>query len=51
MDFSEGAAWMKGQIIPVAEASVSVFDWGLTRSDITRCCSCLAGPFFDSMII
>ena len=35
MDFSEGAAWMKGQIIPVAEASVSVFDWGLTRSDIT----------------
>ena len=26
---------MKGQIIPVSEAKISVFDWGLTRSDIT----------------
>jgi len=35
MDFSAGAAWMNGQIIPVSEAKISVFDWGLTRSDIT----------------
>ncbi len=34
-DFSNGAAWMEGNIIPVAEAKISVFDWGLTRSDIT----------------
>ena len=34
MDFSAGAAWMNGQIIPVSEAKISVFDWGLTRSDI-----------------
>ena len=34
-DFSHGAAWMKGTVIPVSEAKISVFDWGLTRSDIT----------------
>ena len=26
---------MNGEIIPVSEAKISVFDWGLTRSDIT----------------
>ena len=35
MDFSAGAAWMNGQVIPISEAKISVFDWGLTRSDIT----------------
>lgn len=35
MDYSAGAAWMDGKIIPVSEAKISVFDWGLTRSDIT----------------
>ena len=35
MDFSAGAAWINGQVIPVSEAKISVFDWGLTRSDIT----------------
>ena len=35
MDFSAGAAWMNGKIMPVSEAKISVFDWGLTRSDIT----------------
>ena len=35
MDFSAGAAWMNGQIIPVSEAKISVFNWGLTRSFIT----------------
>ena len=34
-DFSAGAAWVKGEIIPVSDAKISVFDWGLTRSDIT----------------
>ena len=35
MTYSDGAAWMDGQVIPVSEAKISVFDWGLTRSDIT----------------
>jgi branched-subunit amino acid aminotransferase/4-amino-4-deoxychorismate lyase len=35
MNYSAGAAWMNGKVIPVSEAKISVFDWGLTRSDIT----------------
>ena len=35
MDYSSGAAWIEGKIIPISEAKISVFDWGLTRSDIT----------------
>ena len=35
MSYSTGAAWMEGKVIPVSEAKISVFDWGLTRSDIT----------------
>ena len=35
MDFSKGAAWMKGDIIPIEDAKIGVTDWGLTRSDIT----------------
>ena len=35
MDYSVGAAWMDGEIIPISEAKISVLDWGLTRSDIT----------------
>jgi len=34
-DLSNGAAWMGGQIIPIAEASLPVTDWGLTHSDVT----------------
>ena len=34
-DFSEGAAWIRGEIIPTASASLPVTDWGLTHSDIT----------------
>ena len=34
-DLSNGAAWMKGEIIPIGDAKISVTDWGLTRSDIT----------------
>lgn len=32
---SAGAAWMKGHIIPIGEASIPVNDWGLIHSDIT----------------
>jgi len=35
MKYSAGAAWMDGKVIAVSEAKISVFDWGLTRSDIT----------------
>ncbi|MEP0941363.1 MAG: aminotransferase class IV [Rhizobiaceae bacterium] len=34
-DFSNGAAWMAGEIMPVNEAAIPVTDWGLTHSDIT----------------
>ncbi|MEM7634406.1 MAG: branched-chain amino acid--2-keto-4-methylthiobutyrate aminotransferase, partial [Pseudomonadota bacterium] len=34
-DFSKGAAWTDGQIVPVSEAKISVLDWGFTRSDCT----------------
>ena len=33
-DLSKGAAWMRGDIIPISEAGVSVTDWGLTHADI-----------------
>lgn len=34
-DYSKGAAWMWGEIIPTSEAALPVTDWGLTHSDIT----------------
>ena len=34
-DFSNGAAWMRGEILPIGEAAIPVTDWGLTHSDIT----------------
>lgn len=34
-DFSQGAAWMAGEVMPIAQAKLSVLDWGLTHSDIT----------------
>lgn len=33
-DFGKGAAWMGGEIVPIAEARIGVTDWGLTHSDI-----------------
>ncbi|MEM7632727.1 MAG: aminotransferase class IV [Pseudomonadota bacterium] len=33
-DLANGAAWMAGQIIPIADAAIPVTDWGLTHSDI-----------------
>jgi len=34
-DWSKGAGWIKGEIVPIAEAKIPVYDWGVTRSDIT----------------
>lgn len=31
--FSEGAAYVRGRYVPIAEASIPVTDWGFTRSD------------------
>lgn len=33
--FAEGAAYVRGRFVPIAEATISVLDWGLTRSDCT----------------
>lgn len=33
-DLSKGAAWMKGKVIPIGEASIGVTDWGLIHSDV-----------------
>lgn len=32
-DLSKGAAWIRGAIVPVDQASIPVTDWGLTHSD------------------
>jgi branched-chain amino acid aminotransferase len=46
-DFSAGAAWMDGEIVPVSEARISVTDWGFTRSDCTYDVSAVRdGAFF-----
>ncbi|MEO0362952.1 MAG: aminotransferase class IV [Pseudomonadota bacterium] len=34
-DWSKGAAWMEGRVIPIAEAKIHVMDWALTHSDVT----------------
>ena len=34
-DFSAGAAWMRGQVMPIEQAHIGVLDWGLTHSDVT----------------
>ena len=34
-DFSDGAAWIRGTIVPIAEATIGVTDWALTHSDVT----------------
>ena len=34
-DFSHGAAWMRGDVMPTRDAAIPVTDWGLTHSDIT----------------
>ncbi|MCG6911768.1 MAG: aminotransferase class IV [Deltaproteobacteria bacterium] len=34
-DFSNGAAYVDEQLVPVAEAKISIFDWGFLHSDAT----------------
>ncbi|MET1415842.1 aminotransferase class IV [Roseibium sp. HPY-6] len=34
-DLATGAAWMRGEIMPIAQASIPVNDWRLIHSDIT----------------
>lgn len=34
-DFSNGAAWMRGAVVPIAEATIGVTDWALIHSDVT----------------
>jgi branched-chain amino acid aminotransferase len=33
--FEGGAAYARGRFVPMAEATISVLDWGFTRSDVT----------------
>lgn len=34
-DFSHGAAWQRGEYVPIADASIPMTDWGFLRSDAT----------------
>ena len=34
-DFSNGAAYVDGQFVPIAEAKISILDWGFLHSDAT----------------
>lgn len=34
-DFSHGAAYVDGQFVPIAEAKISLLDWGFLHSDAT----------------
>ncbi len=34
-DFTKGAAWIKGQIVPIQQATIGVTDWAVTHSDVT----------------
>ena len=33
-DFSKGAAWIRGEVVPIAQATIGVTDWALTHSDV-----------------
>jgi branched-chain amino acid aminotransferase len=34
-DYSQGAAFVRGQYLPIAEAAIPITDWGFLRSDAT----------------
>ncbi|MCJ0762419.1 aminotransferase class IV [Variovorax terrae] len=34
-DFSQGAAFVRGRYVPIAEAAIPITDWGFLRSDAT----------------
>ena len=33
--FADGAAFIEGAYVPIAEARIPILDWGFTRSDVT----------------
>ena len=35
MLWTDGAAWIRGRLVPIGDATIHVTDWGLTHSDIT----------------
>jgi branched-chain amino acid aminotransferase len=46
-DFSKGAAYVDGQMVPIAEAKISLLDWGFLHSDATYdVAGVLQGKFF-----
>ena len=46
-DFSKGAAYVDGQLVPVEEAKISLLDWGFLHSDATYdVAGVLKGKFF-----
>lgn len=45
--FEGGCAFVEGAFVPLAEAKISIFDWGFTRSDVTYdVASVWKGSFF-----
>ena len=32
-DYSQGAAFVRGQYVPIGEAAIPITDWGFLRSD------------------
>jgi len=46
-DFSKGAAYVDGEMLPIAEAKISLLDWGFLHSDATYdVAGVLQGKFF-----
>ena len=46
-DFSKGAAYVDGEMVPIAEAKISLLDWGFLHSDATYdVAGVLKGKFF-----
>ncbi|MGD9080042.1 MAG: hypothetical protein PVG96_11910, partial [Desulfobacterales bacterium] len=46
-DFSKGAAYVEGKMVPIAEAKISLLDWGFLHSDSTYdVAGVLKGKFF-----
>ena len=46
-DFSKGAAYVDGKMVPIAEAKISLLDWGFLHSDATYdVAGVLQGKFF-----
>ncbi|MGX4675851.1 aminotransferase class IV [SAR92 clade bacterium H246] len=34
-DFSQGSAWIEGQLVPIQDAKIPILDWGFLHSDAT----------------